>query len=528
MRTFALLLTLCLAASVMSAAETSTSPSYSDAMVAVFVFGNTGGWMADGFAVGDGQYIVTTGDVVSEVIPAGTDASGKPASTSTKLQAKYVIVVSPWTGDAYRAEVKTPIDSARNLAILKLPMAGLPSAPLAGSDKFQQEMQSTIGELFSGGQVGRRWETSLVALTSGSTSKLSLKEWTARNAAFAESKSVNWLFISKIEPQDLAPRASMVWRKDAVVGLYNGKLAIGEGDKAPTYGQCLISPEIIRALGKAGINADSLKKVPAPTIKQDSMARQGLQLTWATLTNVILGKSTEALKTAQSLHDLRPESATANLLLGVAQTGNGKFDDAVKTLDKAIKLDADVPGGYSARGAALAAQGKPKEAEADLRKAVDKSPGDSKPLLALAGLVASDKTRVSESAEIAAKAVQVDPQNPWARLALGVYLKTVGHYDQAITEIKEALKIAPNWGQAKAALGATYEAKGDLAGAEKLYRELSEAEPKNPDALFTLASFLADHDKKSEAREIVTKILGMEKLPAGLQAAVEKLQKKLE
>lgn len=510
------------------AAQASSSP-YQDAMVAIFVFGNAGGWMGDGFLVGDGKYVVTTADIVTETIPAGpTDSSGKSAP-AIKLPAKYVIVLSPWTGEAYRAEVKLPLETNKNLAILQMPMTGLPSAPLAASDKFQQTLPSTIGQLFSGDQVGRHWETFITALTSGSTSKLSFKQWSARDAAYAENSDVNWLFLSKIDPPDLAPRASMVWRDGAgVVGLYNGKIAVGEGSKAPTYGQCLISTEIIKAMAKVGVDSPSLQKVPSPTVKKDDTAQQGIQLIWATLTDSILGKWSQALTTAQSLQTLRPESAMANLLLGTTLAGNGKLDDAIKSLDKAIKLDPDVPGGYSARGSALAVQGKTKEAEADLRKAVEKSPGDSKPLLALAGVVASTKSRSTEAAEIATKAVQIDPQSPWARLALGVYLKTAGRYDEAITQLKEVLKIVPQWGQAKAALAATYEASGDVAGAEKLYRELAEAEPKNPDAQFTLASFLADHDKKAEAKELVTKILAMENLPEGMKAAAEKLQKKLD
>jgi tetratricopeptide (TPR) repeat protein len=68
-------------------------------------------------------------------------------------------------------------------------------------------------------------------------------------------------------------------------------------------------------------------------------------------------------------------------------------------------------------------------------------------------------------------------------------------------EIVNELKIRPWYAQGYLYLGEVYALTGqrekaleNLKKAEAMYRALVKAEPRNPDALFALASFLADHD----------------------------------
>ena len=507
-----------LTAAIGVGAATATDPE--SALVAVFVFGDTAGWMGCGFVVGDGGWVVTTADLVSETV-----------GPKTAVTVKFVTVVSAWTGDAYRAEAKF-VDRKLNLALLKLPVKGLPSVPLAGADGFADAHSATIGQVLSGDQVGAKWETSLYALKretqTGKPAKLAVKQWTARNAALSESKGVNWLFLSRLNPEDNPPRAALLWRGGAgAVGVYNGRLVVGKGQKPATYGQCLPSIEIIKAFKSERVDEAVLRKVPDPTIPSNKTSAQALQNVWAALTNAILGRWPDAQKAAKALSELRPQNATAHLLLGVSLAGEGKAEEAIPSLNKAICLAPASPDAYFARALARASLKKTKEAEADLRTAAAKSPTDTKPLIALADLLSSDKARLAEAEGVAGKAVRLAPDHPGPKLTLALILKSRKSYDRAISELQAALAIAPNWGAAKAALAATYEAAGNLRLAEDQYRKLVESEPKNPDALFTLASFLADHDKKEEAKELLVKLFEM-KPPKPLEEAAKKLQKKLE
>ena len=65
-----------------------------------------------------------------------------------------------------------------------------------------------------------------------------------------------------------------------------------------------------------------------------------------------------------------------------------------------------------------------------------------------------------------------------------------------------------------------------MAEAEQEYRIIVEDNPRNPAALFDLASFLADADKKDEARKTLA---DLEKLnpPKDMQEAIGKLKAKL-
>ena len=65
-----------------------------------------------------------------------------------------------------------------------------------------------------------------------------------------------------------------------------------------------------------------------------------------------------------------------------------------------------------------------------------------------------------------------------------------------------------------------------MAEAEQEYRIIVEDNSRNPTALFDLASFLADADKKDEARKTLA---DLEKLnpPKDMQEAIGKLKAKL-
>lgn len=516
------LLVLCLALTASAASAAANKLSAAEAertLVGVFVFRDTGGWMGCGFVVGDGSWVVTTADLVTEVF--GPEA---------KADVNHVTVLSAFTGDAYDGQVKV-VDRKVNLALIKLPV-NLPAAPLAPESAFKRARSGSLGQLLSGEYIGTRWDTWIYALARETAPKkparLAVKKWQARNAIIVESKGARWLFISRADPQDNSPRASLVWREDGgAVGLYNGRLVVEGGKNPPSYGQCLTSVQIARFAEKAGVDRVSLQQPPESNVKPDAAAAQGLQNIWAALSDIILGRWSDAEKSAAELVKVRKDSALAHLLLGVSLAGGGKVEDGVKSMDRAISLAPSMDDAYFSRGTALASLNKPKEAEADFKKAAELRPNDVRPLIALAQLLAQDKNRLGEAAQTAQKAAQISPEHPRARMTLALILRAQGNLDQAASELRAALKVSPDWGAAKAALAAVYEAQGKNSDAEKLYRELAKVEPKNPDALFALASFLADHDKKEEARKLIPDILALNP-PKELETAVKELEKKLQ
>jgi len=119
------------------------------------------------------------------------------------------------------------------------------------------------------------------------------------------------------------------------------------------------------------------------------------------------------------------------------------------------------------------------------------------------------------------------PNSAAAELLVGKVEKSRKNYQAAVKAIGEAVKMAPEWGEAWYALGVTYEEAGDKANAEKAYRKLVEKQPKAPGSLMTLASFLADDGKKDEATELIDKVRALNP-PKEVLDAAQTLQDKIE
>lgn len=113
----------------------------------------------------------------------------------------------------------------------------------------------------------------------------------------------------------------------------------------------------------------------------------------------------------------------------------------------------------------------------------------------------------------AKKTVALSPSSPAARLLVAKIEKRRKNFQVSVNEIGEAIKMAPEWGEAWFALGSTFEEAGDKTNAEKAYRKLVEKQPQNPASLMSLASFLADQGKKDEPLEIIGKIRALTPAP---------------
>ena len=59
----------------------------------------------------------------------------KKMGANTTQTSSYPIFISPYTGQAYECEIKA-VDESLNVALLKLPVSGLPALPLAAKLSF--------------------------------------------------------------------------------------------------------------------------------------------------------------------------------------------------------------------------------------------------------------------------------------------------------------------------------------------------------------------------------------------------------
>ena len=478
-----------------------TSPAWalnlSDCAGVVRVFGDSVSWMSSCFVVGDGGWVITAADAVIEKVgPEAEQTIRKP------------IFLSAFTGRAWQCELKA-YDKELNVALLKLPTQGLPAAPLAQFAEFSKAAYATMGQVLSGEPCGNKWPTEVYGVTrekKGGGYQLTVGQWNADKAVVTEIGKSKWLFLSEMSPNAPIPNGSMVARGSNVVGMYLNKVTIAYGKQNVSFGRCAMSSEIARYLGGRGIDTASLYDPPTAKVRREEGANEAFQLRAAIYSQIGAGRPAAALDKAQALAKLRPGEADAHLLLGVALTGSGKFEDAVKAFDEAAKIDPKLSTLRANRALALIGLKKRAEAESELAKAAEEAPDDVRPVTALADFYLGDEKAYDKALTYAKKAESMAPNSPAAKLLVARVEKRRKNYQAAIKSIQEAVKMAPNWADAYYALGSTLEESGDKSNAEKAYRKLVELQPKNPTSLLTLASFLVDQGKSDEAREVIAKV----------------------
>jgi len=474
--------------------------SLSDSVGVIRVFGDTSSWVSTCFVVGDGSWVVTTWDSITEKV--GPD---------TNQTIRYPLFISPYTGQAYQCELKAS-NKELGIAVLKLAAPGLPGAALGQMSEFSKAAYGTMGQLTSGDPIGNAWPTDIYGLTVEKVAgapKLVTDQWSAAKVFVTDIGKFKWVFLSDVNPSALIPNGSMVVHGQVVAGMYLSKLVITGGPEKVSFGRCAMSTEIARYMGDSGVDTATLYNPPKPTIVKAPDADVAFQLQAKIYSQIGGRRPAMALEPAQALVKLRPQDPQAKMALGIALLGAEKPEDALKSFDEAMKLDPKLPTLRTNRALALIALKKTTEAESELKQAVAEAPQDVRPVLALADFYLGDEKMLDKALTYAQKATEMAPNSAAAQLLVGKVEKSQKDYKAAITSIGEALKMAPDWGDAWYALGATCEEGGDKASAEKAYRKLLEKQPNMPSSYITLASFLADQGQKDEALTILGKLRDM-------------------
>lgn len=285
------------------------------------------------------------------------------------------------------------------------------------------------------------------------------------------------------------------------------------------YGRCVLASEIVRFASRSGVQAAALYSPAAPTVTAGDAADRAFQLQISIYSRIGAGLAADAVDNAAELVKLRPNDAQAHAAHGIALTAAGKFAEALKALDEAARLDPKLPALRLDRASALAGLKKTAEAEAELTKAVEESPSDLRAVSALADFYASDEKTADKALTYAARAVQLAPNSPAALLTQARAQSRLKQYADAVKSVEAARKLVPGWPPTYFALAAIHEAAGDKAAAEAAYRKIVELQPKSPDALLALASFLADTGRPAEARDLLKRLRDLNPPQPALDAA---------
>jgi tetratricopeptide (TPR) repeat protein len=193
-----------------------------------------------------------------------------------------------------------------------------------------------------------------------------------------------------------------------------------------------------------------------------------------------LGIAAGALAEAEygRLLEMAPDSARAHQLRGRSYQAQGRSKEAEAELEAALAAGPPSAEVLVALGDLRRARLSFPEARAAYVQAVELSPGDYDALYGL-GVCDSYAGEHASAAGLFRRALRVAPDSAPARLALGISLVQTGQTTAAVTELEEAARLEPRMRQAYYQLGRAYQALGRPRDAEAAFarsRELLEEE----------------------------------------------------
>ncbi|HEX8335370.1 MAG TPA: tetratricopeptide repeat protein [Pyrinomonadaceae bacterium] len=175
-----------------------------------------------------------------------------------------------------------------------------------------------------------------------------------------------------------------------------------------------------------------------------------------------------------------PNSSPLWLALGIAQSADGKSDDARKSFERALELDPRSVPALAYLGSTYGERGQYAEAVALYERAISAGPDFAAPYYLAADALlkqpAFDAARVERHL---ARAVEIEPDFASARLALGKLYVRQERWNEAAAEFERVTRLDPQSADARYQLGRVYVRLKRPADAQReldAFKQLSEAQ----------------------------------------------------
>jgi len=170
-------------------------------------------------------------------------------------------------------------------------------------------------------------------------------------------------------------------------------------------------------------------------------------------------------------------------LLGISYSEEGNYDKAISGYREYLKLDPDNDVVHFYLGANLDRQGKRKEAIVELKKAVELNPDNAEALNYLGYLYVEKGIKLDKAIKLIRQALEVKPDSSYIVDSLGWALFKKGKFDEALKELKRAVKLSVARDEDDAVirshLGDAYFSKGMVKEALRQWKKSLELNPKN-------------------------------------------------
>lgn len=191
-------------------------------------------------------------------------------------------------------------------------------------------------------------------------------------------------------------------------------------------------------------------------------------------------------------------SADAHHLLGLVALRQARPDDAIRSIERAIKLRPREASFRSNLGIALKAAGRREAALEEFGEAIRLQPGNVQAHVNRANTL-REAGRLEAAAGAYREALRHAPDAPQILNNLGNVEREMGAPEAAMARYRRALEIAPGYVEAMGNLGSAQIAVGDFVGAVATLEQALALQPGNAAARLSLGGALAQLDRLAEA-----------------------------
>src|SRR6266849_2108697 len=281
-----------------------------------------------------------------------------------------------------------------------------------------------------------------------------------------------------IAPKNPTPRAAL-----AAMYVVNGRGASAEKVLQEAKAELRDNPAASRMLGDYYLSLGDSAKALAEfaSISKDHPEDLKIRKSYIQLL-ILTHQIDEASKLTAEILKKFPQDAEALILNGQILLQNGKYQDALQTLQLGVKSDPANPVGHFQLGMAFLALGNVNQAESQWRDAVQLRPTLTDAWVAL-GTSAAQRRDWSNLESISVQLKKISPQSPGGYLFHATARFNQGGAVTAEADLNQLLQGTPESPMGYAKLGQLRAAQKRWNEAERLYQEALKRAPDYSDAV---------------------------------------------
>ena len=193
-----------------------------------------------------------------------------------------------------------------------------------------------------------------------------------------------------------------------------------------------------------------------------------------------------------------PNSARAHFNYGSALQLQGRFDEAEKEYNDALRFDPNYVKVYMNLGQLYVSKAKLDDAKKNYEKAIQLEPRTGEIHSGYAYLL-ERLGRADEARAEYESAIRLSPKSARLLYTYGAFLDKRGEIDGAIAQYQRALDVDSNMADAHSELATALFTRGDMQRAEFHFLEAARLDPKRADVHSNLGSLLLREGKTSQA-----------------------------